>query len=304
MRVSRRKVGKIANVSASASSRDASAPNVASPSGDQAAQLAVLARDGVEDPARVAEHLAQRHLLLGQRPQQVGAARRRTGAALPSESLKSRAKRPEVTMPASCSHCWKASRVFGSNTRKTSSSSTVSSTFACASVPPSSRLSAPGLPGRELHVGLAEKALLAQDRPCVAADRREAVVDLDLHRVRAAARPELLVLDLADVHARHPDVGLLHQQRGLGEVRLEAVALRAQRQRSAEGGPQEHQESRHGQGEPDHCGDACGAWWVLVHGRSGGTEGSGRIGPPPPLPGGGAEGSALKLQEPNWVARS
>ena len=32
--------------------------------------------------------------------------------------------------------------------------------------------------------------------------------------------------------------------------------------------------------------------------------GSGRIGPPPPLPGGGVDGRALKLQEPNWVASS
>ena len=42
--------------------------------GDQAAQLAVLSRDRVERPAGVAHDAAQRHLLLVQRAQQVGAA--------------------------------------------------------------------------------------------------------------------------------------------------------------------------------------------------------------------------------------
>ena len=72
-RVSRRNVGRIWNVSASASSRDASAEKVASPFVISAAQLAVLARDRVEHAAGVAHDAAQRHLLLVQRPQQVGA---------------------------------------------------------------------------------------------------------------------------------------------------------------------------------------------------------------------------------------
>jgi hypothetical protein len=59
-RVSRRKVGKIWNVSASASSRDASAPKVASPSVIRPAQLAVLARDRVKTRPGVAEHPPQR----------------------------------------------------------------------------------------------------------------------------------------------------------------------------------------------------------------------------------------------------
>ena len=136
---------------------------------DQAAQLPVLARDRVEHAAGVAHDPPQRHLLLVERPQQVGAVleeRRRVAERVVEVA---REASPEVTIPASCSHSWKSSRVSGSKTRKTSSSSTVSSTFERGSVPPSARSRRLGAARRELHVGLAQQALLAQDRARVAA---------------------------------------------------------------------------------------------------------------------------------------
>ena len=71
------------------------------------------------------------------------------------------------------------------------------------------------------------------------------LVELDLDDRARAALVELLRLDLADVHAGDPDVGLLRERRGLGHVHLEAVALGLERHRAAEREPQEHQQAEH-----------------------------------------------------------
>ena len=300
-RVSRRKVGKTWKVSASASSREASAPKVASP-------FVIRPRSwpSSRDTAWKTRPVSRKTRLSATSCSASGRSRSappsKNGAALPSESLKSRAKLPLVTMPASWSHCWNALRVVG-----VEDAEDLVELDRVVHVRSRQRAAVGELLGarvarRELDVGLAQQALLAEDRARVAADRSEAVVQLHLHRRGAPAGTELLRLDLADVHARHPDVGLLHEQRGLREVRLEAIALGPERQRAAERRPQEHQQRRHGQREADHGCDASDAGRVLVHGSV--TGRSGRIGRPPPLSGGGVVGRALKLQEPNCVLSS
>jgi hypothetical protein len=76
-------------------------------------------------------------------------------------------------------------------------------------------------------------------------------------------RPELL--DLAHGHPGDPHVGLLGELRGLGERRLEAVALRLERHGAAEGQPEEQQQPEARQGEDDHDEDPPGARGGLLH---------------------------------------
>src|SRR6266566_2749999 len=120
--------------------------------------------------------------------------------------------------PRSCCQTWKLSRVFLSNERKISSSSTVGATCVVARVPFSGILGTPF------------------------------VAEVDL-------------LDLADVDARDPYIRLLGELSRLGEVGVEAVAVRLERDGAAECGPQVQQqpearqrEDRHHE-EPADCRD-------------------------------------------------
>ena len=118
---------------------------------------------------------------------------------------------------------------------------------------------------RELHVGLAQQRLLAQDRLRVRRQRRVARLQLDLD-VRAPGdlvRRDLL--DLADRHAADPHVGLQRELPGLGERRVEAVALRLQRHRAAEREPQEQQQPEARQREQHHRRDLAEGGSVLDH---------------------------------------
>ena len=71
--------------------------------------------------------------------------------------------------------------------------------------------------------------------------------------------------DLAHVHARDADVGLLGQLGGLGELDREPVALGAQRHRAAEGQPQVQQDGHAGEGEDHHRGQLGDAGALLDH---------------------------------------
>ncbi len=121
-------------------------------------------------------------------------------------------------------------------------------------------------PGAELHVGLPEQRLLPQDRARVLRDRHVAGVDLEL-RVR---QPGLLVrlegLDPADAHARDADVGLLGELGGVGEGDGHAVSLRLQRHRAAEAEPEEDEDPEARQRERDHREYASEAGGLLDHG--------------------------------------
>jgi len=66
---------------------------------------------------------------------------------------------------------------------------------------------------------------------------------------------DLDLADLADGHARDPDVRLRGERRRLGEVDLHAIALRLQRHGPAEGQPEEQQQPEAGQREDDHHED-------------------------------------------------
>ena len=119
--------------------------------------------------------------------------------------------------------------------------------------------------GRQLDVGLAEQRLLAQDRARVARDRRVLRVDVERGGGGVAAPVELLREHLSDGDPGDPDVGLLSQRRGLGEVDLELVLLRLQRDRPAEREPQEQQDAERREREDHHRGDAREARSVLRH---------------------------------------
>jgi hypothetical protein len=102
----------------------------------------------------------------------------------------------------------------------------------------------------QLHVGLPEERLRPQQHARVARDRRVRLLELD--RGQRAAVHELLVHDLAYVDAGHAHVGLLDEQRGLVEGRLEAVLLGPQRDRPAELEPEHHQQGDDRQDEARH----------------------------------------------------
>ena len=130
---------------------------------DQVAQLALALGERVEDVAGVAHEplrgaalLAQdrEHVVgvLGERREERRARRSGLAVALSRDAL--------LVEPGG-----KRLRVSGSNARRISSSSTVSDTWPAGSVPPScDRARGAGVAGRQLHVGLAEQRLLAQDR--------------------------------------------------------------------------------------------------------------------------------------------
>src|SRR5918999_1424632 len=117
----------------------------------------------------------------------------------------------------------------------------------------------------QLHVGLAQQRLLAQDRASVARDRGELLVQLDLRDRPGAALVEPLRLHLADVHSRDPHVRLLGERGRLREGHLDPVALRLERDRPPEGDPEEHQDAEAGEREGDHRDDAAEAGRLLDH---------------------------------------
>ena len=119
--------------------------------------------------------------------------------------------------------------------------------------------------GRELDVGLTEQRLLAQDRAAVLGQGRVLVLQLD-GRVGAPVVAEIDLLDPADVDPGDPHVGFLGELRGLGEIRVEAVAVGLQRHRPAECGPQEQQQAEAGQREDRHHEEPADCRDLFLHG--------------------------------------
>ncbi len=188
---------------------------------------------------------------------------------LPNASLRSSLRWPFVMAPSSSlTQSLKAWRVSGSKAVKISSSSVVSSAWAFGSRSPSSKHAGALVPGCELEVGLAEQRLLPEDRLRVLRDRGVLLVELDLDDRARTALVELLRLDLSDVHARHPDVGLLGERRRLLHVHREAVALGVERHRAAEREPEEDQDREHRERERDHRDHAADAGGLLDHGAA------------------------------------
>ena len=175
-------------------------------------------------------------------------------------------------MPDSCSQVWKLRRVRSSKALKMSSSWTVCWTRAGDSEAAVGKVGRVAVARRDLHVGLPQQALLPEHHAGVALDRGEAAVDLDLGDGAPPAGRELLALDLADVHAGHPHVRLDHQQRRLGEGRLEAVALRRGGQRAAERDPEEGEQQHDREGEAHDRRQAAYGGRLLVHGTVGRSE--------------------------------
>ena len=129
---------------------------------------------------------------------------------------------------------------------------------------PIGQLARAPVPRRELHVGLAQQRLLAQDRARVPRDRGVLAVDVERHGRRDAALVELLRTDLAHGDARDPHVGLLRERRRLGEVDLQLVGLRLQRNRAAERQPEEQQQPEARQREDHHRQDPADARGLLL----------------------------------------
>jgi hypothetical protein len=106
----------------------------------------------------------------------------------------------------------------------------------------------------ELDVGLAQQRLLPQHRPGVGRDRRVAAVDLEGGDRQVPVRARVLEVDrlhLADRDVRDADVRLDRELGCLVERDVDPVALRLQRNRAAEGRPEEEQEAEAGEGEGD-----------------------------------------------------
>ena len=145
--------------------------------------------------------------------------------------------------------------------RKISSSSVVLSTFLVLSWLPSSSSPVFGLPG--LSSMNASPSRVFWRRIALLSRGMGAYLALSSisTRVLRGALVQRALLDLADVHAGQPDVGLLDQRGGLGHHHGDPVALRLQRHRAAEGQPQEQQDAhaREREGDhPDHLSDAGG----------------------------------------------
>ena len=109
---------------------------------------------------------------------------------------------------------------------------------ACAPARPGSSRSraasgALGVPGRQLDVALAEQRLAPHDRAHVGLQRRVARLDLD-RRPSCSPPARSSAKTLPDRHARDAHVGLLGQQRRLGQQDRHAVALGLERHRPAE----------------------------------------------------------------------
>jgi hypothetical protein len=102
----------------------------------------------------------------------------------------------------------------------------------------------------QLHVGLPEQRLLAQDRMHVRTDRRVARVDFD-GRDGAPFRAGLDRDHATDVHAGDADIRLFGERERFGEADGETVTLWLQRHRPSEGLPQEQQQPEAAEHEED-----------------------------------------------------
>ena len=177
---------------------------------DQVAQLALALAERVEHVAGVAHEALRRAALLAQHLEhlvRVLRERREQRRARRSDTPRcpSPPRRPGRTRSRS------ARRVSGSKPRRISSSSTVSATLPGSQLAAVRHLAGARGPGRELHVGLPQQRLLAQDRARVLRNRRVARVDLDLGVRQARVRVRLLLLDAAHPHAGDPHVRLLRR---------------------------------------------------------------------------------------------
>ena len=250
---------------ASSRSRAAVVANTRVRVGDQRAQLAVALAQRVEHLAGVAhqpctsallrvEDLQQLRGVLGERRQ----VAERVGDVLPA------ALRGQRRAAASRSGTPRASsRRRRGRSRRARRSATPAP---AGSVPFSATVPALVRARRQLDVGLAEQRLLAQDRPRVLRDRRVLGVELDRRVARRRSSWSASIdLDLAHRDAGDPDVGLRRQLRGLLEGDVEAVALGLQRDRAAEGQPQEQQQAEARQREARHDEDAAEAGCLLLH---------------------------------------
>ena len=118
--------------------------------------------------------------------------------------------------------------------------------------------------GDQLHVGLAEQRLLANDRVHVGAHRRVLAGDFD-RRVRAPVAAEVQRDHVSDVDAADAHVRLFGERERARERDAEAVALGLQRQRAAEGLPQEHQQPEAADHEQDDHEDVAQRGSALLH---------------------------------------
>ena len=281
-RDSRWKVGRIWNVCASAWSSEASASNVLSVPRTTPASCwsrSVSAWKTVP----VSRTTPFSAAFWRSRTSMMSEASVTNGPRLPNASLRSR-PRPSIAVAAFACQRWKEVRVSSSRALKISSICVASSVRLTPSVPPSgsgldvvrlgvgdvgrgaqrdrrrllARLRARG----ELDVRLAEQRLLPQDRPRVLRDRRELRLDLDLGLGRVLAvdplvrRRELDRLHLADRDPADAHVRLERELRRLREVGGDPVALRLQRDRAAEGDPEEEDQAEAGEREADRDQDA------------------------------------------------
>ena len=219
-RVSRRKVGKTWKVSASASSREASAEKVASPftisprSWPSSREIASNTRPVSRTSRRSATSCSSSG-------RSRSAPSSKNGAALPSESLKSCENSSVETMPGLVQPLLEvAARLAGRRPGTPRPARPSPPRCARGSVPPSARSSAaPRCPASAPRRSRPAGSSGAGSRACRAwIGAKRLSISISATR-RAAARAELLRLHLADVHARQPHVGLLDQQRGLREGR-------------------------------------------------------------------------------------
>ena len=215
---------------------------------DQAFQLPVASRQRVEDDARVVDHGAQRAFLGGEdADERVGVFGERLQVgqrgvdffAAPVDAFRERLL-PDFPGRARL----RVERFQNSVERDRAFDLAVGQLAVIRQVASGAALR------DQLHVGLAQQRLLAQDRVHVRADRRVAPGDLE-RRVRAAF---LVVLDrhhMPDVHAADAHVGLFGQSQALREGDRHAVPLRLQRHGPTERLPQEQQQAEAAQREQD-----------------------------------------------------
>ena len=121
--------------------------------------------------------------------------------------------------------------------------------------------------GDQLHVGLSQERLLAQDRVHIRAHRRVAVADFE-RRVGAPVAAVLQRHDMPHVHAADAYVGLFGQRQPARERDRHLVALRFQRHGSAEGLPQEQQQPEAAQAEQDDHDHVAQRGSALLHSSS------------------------------------
>ena len=195
--------------------------------------------------ARVRDQPPHRRLLAVEDVDQDGGVlgERRRGCRAPS--LRSRPW-PVIASACVCIQTWNAARVRGSKVRRISSSSTVVGDLARrpAARPRASaaRRSCPAS-ARRRSPPAASSGAASRARPTAAARTAtsSSIVTTRAARSRVSGS---IALTLPDGHAGDPHVGLRGELGGLGERGRDAVALRLERDRAAEGQPQEQQQRR------------------------------------------------------------